>query len=93
MFTMQQAIQNRIVELMQEKQWTVSELARRASLNQSTVNYIVKVGVKNPSVQALYQIANAFGITLAQFFDSPYFEGIILEAMKSGRSKQHKSNT
>lgn len=88
---MQQAIQNRLVELMHEKNWTVTELARRASLNQSTVNYIVKAGVKNPSVQALYQISAAFDITLSQFFDSPYFEDITLEAMKTGRSKQHNN--
>ncbi|MFB2516009.1 helix-turn-helix domain-containing protein [Lysinibacillus sp. OTC-L20] len=93
MVTMQQAIQNRLIELMNEKKWTVTELARQASLNQSTVNYIVKAGVKNPSVQALYQISRAFGITLSEFFNSPHFEDITLEAMKAGRSKQHKSTS
>lgn len=85
---MQTAIQSRLIELLEEKHWTVSELARRASLSQSTVNYIIKEGVKNPSVQSLYQISAAFGIKLSEFFDSPLFEDIALEAMKSGRSKQ-----
>lgn len=88
MNTMQKAVQNRIVELLIEKGWTITELARQSSLSQSTVNYIIKEGVKNPSILSLYQISSAFGITLSQFFNSPYFENIITEAMKSGRSIQ-----
>lgn len=86
MNTIQTATQKRILELMNSKGWTVSELARQANLSQSTVNYIVKAGVKNPSTQAIYQIALAFDLTLSQFYDSDLFLTIELLDMKIGRS-------
>ena len=58
----------RIRELRQDKRWTQEQLAEYADLH---VTYIVALekGRKNASIEVLYRIANAFEISLADFFD------------------------
>lgn len=80
--TMQEAIRQRMIDLMQENGLTTSELARRAGLTQSTVNGILKGSVKNPTVQSIYLIAGAMGLSLDQFFVSRYFQNIDIENLK-----------
>lgn len=80
--TMQEAIRQRMIDLMQENGLTTSELARRAGLTQSTVNGILKGSVKNPTVQSIYLIAGAMGLSLGQFFVSHYFQNIDIENLK-----------
>ena len=80
--TMQEAIRQRIIELMQENGLTTSELARRAGLTQSTVNGILKGNVKNPTVQSIYLIADAMGLSLEEFFVRRCFKNIDTEAFR-----------
>jgi transcriptional regulator with XRE-family HTH domain len=72
----QEAIRSRILELMAERDLTISELSRRAELRQSTVNSIIKGEVKSPTVQSTLLIAKAMGLSLDQFFNSPHFRNI-----------------
>lgn len=85
MHTMQEAIRLRITALMNEHNYSISELARRASLTQSTVNDIVKGKVKNPSIQAIFQIAEAFSLSISEFTDHESFKEIEKQPMKSNR--------
>ena len=85
MHTMQEAIRQRIVALMNERNYSISELARRADLTQSTVNDIVKGKVKNPSMQAIFQIAKAFNLTIGEFTSHEVFTEIETQPMKSNR--------
>ncbi|MFF5995802.1 helix-turn-helix transcriptional regulator [Lysinibacillus sp. KU-BSD001] len=85
MYSMQEAIRQRIAPLMQERNLTISELARRAGLTQSTVNDIVKGKVKNPSMQAILQIADALGLSIGEFTSHPLFENITRVPMKLNR--------
>ena len=80
--TMQEAIRQRLIDLMQENGLSVSELARRAGLPQSTLNGISKGNVKNPTVQSIYLLAKAMDLTIDQFFVSRYFENIDIESLK-----------
>lgn len=85
MHTMQEAIRQRITTLMNEHDYSISELARRANLTQSTVNDIVKGKVKNPSMHAIYKISKAFNITMGEFITHEVFEEIEDQPMKSNR--------
>ena len=85
MHTMQKAVRQRILPLMGEKNYSISELARRANLRQSTVNDIVKGKVKNPSMQAMLQIAKAFDMTLGEFTTHEVFLEIEDQPMKMKR--------
>ena len=85
MHTMQEAVRQRIIPLMSEQNYSISELARRSNLRQSTVNDIVKGKVKNPSMQAMLQIAKAFNLTLGEFTTHKVFLEIEDQPMKMKR--------
>lgn len=57
----------RIKELMNERGWTVYELAKRSGLSQTTLANLWKRN-NEPSLPTLRTLCQAFGITLAQFF-------------------------
>ncbi|SOC22069.1 helix-turn-helix protein [Ureibacillus xyleni] len=82
MITMQEAIRQRITDLMSEQNLTISQLAEKANVTQSTVNEIVKGRVKNPSVLSIYKLSSALGLELGEFYDHPLFKEIIKEPTK-----------
>ena len=57
----------RIQELMEERGWTIYELAKRSGLAQTTISNMWKRNTE-PSSPSLRAICDGFGITLAQFF-------------------------
>jgi len=65
---------DRIRQLMHERNWTEYRLAKESSLSQSTIANLFKRNTV-PSVTTLEAICGGFGITLAQFFS----EGNIVE--------------
>ena len=64
----------RIRQLMDERNWTEYRLAKESKLSQSTIANLFKRNTV-PSVTTLESICSGFGITLAQFFS----EGNIVE--------------
>lgn len=64
----------RIRQLMDERDWTEYRLAKESNLSQSTIANLFKRNT-TPSVTTLEAICSGFGITLAQFFS----EGNIVE--------------
>lgn len=69
-------IQNRIRELMDERNWTDYKLSKMTGLSETTVKNIFKRN-NAPTFPTLQAICDAFGITLAQFF-SENGEAVIL---------------
>ena len=57
----------RIKQLMEQRQWTLYELARQSGLAQTTLANMWRRN-NEPSIATLRLICDAFGITLAQFF-------------------------
>lgn len=60
-------IQERIKQLMEEREWTDYKLAKQANLSESTITNIFKRN-NSPTFNTLEAICRACGITLAQFF-------------------------
>ena len=60
-------VQQRILELMQERGWTEYRLAKEAGLSHSTVANLFKRN-NAPSLPTLELLCQAFGLTLSQFF-------------------------
>lgn len=85
MITIQEAVRQRLEQLMNEQGLTISELARRSALRQSTVQDIAKGKSRNPSMQAVYQIASGLGLTLSEFTDDDLFLHIKKIPMKGNR--------
>ena len=57
----------RIRQLMNERQWSEYRLAKESGLSQSTIANLFKRNTV-PSVATLESICKGFGMTLAQFF-------------------------
>lgn len=59
----------RIEELMEQRGWSVYELARRSGLPQSTLSNLFNR--RNlPTISTLEQVCGTMGVTLAEFFTS-----------------------
>lgn len=57
----------RIKELMDERGWTIYELAKRSGLSQTTISNMWKRNTE-PTIPSLRAICDGFGLSLAQFF-------------------------
>lgn len=57
----------RINELMDERGWTIYELAKRSGLAQTTISNMWKRNTE-PTIPSLRTLCDGLGITLAQFF-------------------------
>ena len=57
----------RILQLLRERNWTEYRLAKESGLSQSTISNLFKRNT-TPSIPTLEAICNGFGITLSQFF-------------------------
>ncbi|MCL2563429.1 MAG: helix-turn-helix transcriptional regulator [Oscillospiraceae bacterium] len=62
----------RIQQLMNERDWTEYRLAKEADLSQSTIANLFKRN-NTPSIPTLEAICRGFGITLSQFFSEGNF--------------------
>lgn len=57
----------RIKELLDERGWSMYQLARKANIQQSTLSNLF---IRNnaPTISTLEKICDAFGITIVEFF-------------------------
>lgn len=67
------ALATRLIELADERDRTVTEIARRGGIKQSTISEILNGRSKHPKVSTIQAYCNGCGITLSEFFDSPLF--------------------
>lgn len=72
--TLSDAIKERIIELLKEKDMNVGQLATKSGINASTVHSILKGKCKIPNSSTLYYICIGFGITLSDFYNSKLFD-------------------
>ena len=59
----------RIRQLCKERGFAINKLAKRAGINQSTLDNIVRGLTKDPRVSTLHKVALAFNMTLSEFLD------------------------
>ena len=60
-------IANKIRKLRKEKSWTVEDLAEKAGLSKSSLNYIER-GISDPKLSSLFNISKAFGLSIPDLF-------------------------
>ena len=60
-------IASKIRKLRKEKSWTVEELAEKAGLSKSSLNYIER-GISDPKLSSLFNISKALGLSLPDLF-------------------------
>lgn len=69
----------RIRQLCRERGFAINMLAKRAGINQSTLDNIVRGLTKDPRVSTLHKVALAFNMTLAEFLDFPELNDFAFE--------------
>ena len=57
----------RIKELLNERNWTMYQLAQKSGIPQSTLSNLF-IRSNAPTIQTLEKICDAFGISIAEFF-------------------------
>ena len=72
---MQVDIKAHLQELMDERGWTIYKVAKEADIPWSTVRNMFKRNTE-PSILTLESICKGMGITLSEFFDPGYPNGL-----------------
>ena len=70
------AIRKRIINLCEEKDMNINQLAILSGLNPSTIRSIIKSRCNTPTTQTIYYLCIGFGISLKDFFDDPIFNEV-----------------
>ena len=70
------AVKNRILYLCNEKRMTINNLATLAAIPPSSLKNILYGKSQNPGIVTIKMICDGFGITLAEFFDTPEFNAL-----------------
>lgn len=69
-------IRKHIKDLMQQQNLTVSELARRSGLTQSTVDSVLHTQNTNPRIDIIQKMIKALNISVPEFFNHPKFKNL-----------------
>ena len=73
---MYEAVKNRILELCEEKRYTIYKLAMESGVAPSTIKNILYGKSRNPGIVTLKMLCDGFGIGIRDFFDTPVFRDL-----------------
>ena len=73
------AIKQRILNLISEREITVSKLSTLAGISRSTLSKFLSGKRKYLHIEIIECICEALNITLKDFFDDPLFNDVMLE--------------
>ena len=71
-----EAIANRIVQLCNERNIAINELANIAGISPSTVYSILNEKSQNPGAVTIKKLCDGLEITLGKFFSTPEFDNL-----------------
>ena len=71
-----QAIANRIIQLCEERNIAINELANRSAVSPSTVYSILDARSQNPGAVTIKKLCDGLDITLGEFFSTPEFDAL-----------------
>lgn len=68
-----QAISERLSELLKEKQTTEYQLFIRSGIPKSTISNVINCSYDSAKLRIVHEMYQGLGIDIPQFFDSPLF--------------------
>lgn len=71
-----EAVKYRILQLCEEKRFTIHKLAIESAVSPSTLKNILYGKSTNPGIVTLKMLCDGLGITLVSFFDAPLFQNL-----------------
>ena len=72
----QEAVARRIIQLCEQKGFSVNGIAIYSAVPQSTVKSILNGESGNPGITNIKKLCDGFGITLGEFFSTPEFDNL-----------------
>ncbi|MCQ2425607.1 MAG: helix-turn-helix domain-containing protein [Lachnospiraceae bacterium] len=76
---MYEAVKNRILELCEQKNYTIYKLAMESGVAPSSIKNILYGKSKNPGIVTIKMLCDGFGISIVEFFDTPKFRNMVQE--------------
>lgn len=76
MIKLSEAIAKRVKFLLKEQNMTQYQLYIKSGVPQTTISAIVRNLHERPYVTVIYDIAQGFGVSLSEFFNSPVFDEV-----------------
>lgn len=80
--TILEAVAQRLIELMREKNLTMNGLAQISAVPPSTIKNIFYGKSKNPGIVTIKLLCDGMGITVTEFFDTSAFRELEIEEIK-----------
>lgn len=80
--TILEAVAQRLIQLMREKNLTMNGLAQISAVPPSTVKNIFYGKSQNPGIVTIKLLCDGMGITITEFFDTPAFRELEVEEIK-----------
>ena len=71
--TIHKAIALRISNLINENKISQYEVSKRSAVEESTIARIINEESREIKIQTIFKIADAFGLSIVQFFDDKLF--------------------
>jgi len=73
-FSLHKAIALRISNLINENKISQYEVSKRSIVEESTIARIINEETKEIKIQTIFKIADAFGLSIFQFFNNKLFD-------------------
>lgn len=80
--TILEAVAQRLIELMREKNLTMNGLAQISAVPPSTIKNIFYGKSQNPGIVTIKLLCDGMGITITEFFDTSAFRELEIEEIK-----------
>lgn len=74
-----QAVSQRLQQLLQENNMTQYQLFLKSGLSKSTISNVINCSYDSVKLRVLHEMCQGFGIGLPEFFHSPLFDEQNLE--------------
>ena len=74
-----EAVRDRILELLQERNMTQYELFKRTGVSRATISGVVNCLYPSVKLRIVHEMCQGFGIGISEFFNSPLFNEDNLE--------------
>ena len=68
-----QAISERLSELLKEKHMTQYQLFMKSGVPKSTIGNVINCSYDSVKLRSVHEMCQGLGIEIAEFFDSPLF--------------------
>ena len=70
-------IRERILQLIEARQISLTQLARDCHMTQSTLDNLINRQSSSPTIMTIKRICDGLGITLSEFFDTDAFDRLL----------------